>query len=438
MLGVLAALTGAAALVAPAPRLTGSHACPGAVGFSCSTLTVPLDRSGRRPGTLQLAVAASDNTNAPRGDLLLIAGGPGQPGLPLLPRIDRILGAERKAYRIVVYDQRGTGAAALDCPALQRAMGGADLFPPPAAAVRACSAQLGPDRAFYGTDDVVGDMDDLRRALGVRRWTLDGVSYGTFVGERYALAHPDRVTRLVLDSVVPQTVDATTALLDEARATARVLRDVCGRPCVDDLAAVVRAWPAGPPLLDALTLDSIVDPTFRAAFVVPGLLAAARKGDAAGLNRFLATVHGWEASPAGELSQGLHASALCADWRFPWGGSAAPVAGRAARLARVVARTPASRLAPFDRVTLSGNGFVRECLPWAPSAPTPPPRGTIRVRTLLLAGTHDLSTPLEWARREHARSPGSRLVVVPGAGHSLQSRAVSDAGRNAVARFLLG
>lgn len=57
---------------------------------------------------------------------------------------------------------------------------------------------------------------------------------------------------------------------------------------------------------------------------------------------------------------------------------------------------------------------------------------------LLLAGSHDLSTPLEWARREAARIPGSSLVVVRGAGHSVQSRAVSDAGRAAVARFLLG
>jgi hypothetical protein len=31
-----------------------------------------------------------------------------------------------------------------------------------------------------------------------------------------------------------------------------------------------------------------------------------------------------------------------------------------------------------------------------------------------------------------------KLVVVPGAGHSVQSRAVSDVGRRAVARFLLG
>ena len=45
-----------------------------------------------------------------------------------------------------------------------------------------------------------------------------------------------------------------------------------------------------------------------------------------------------------------------------------------------------------------------------------------RTRTLLLAGTQDLSTPLEWAKAERAHAPGGRLLVVAGAGHSLQSQ----------------
>ena len=45
---------------------------------------------------------------------------------------------------------------------------------------------------------------------------------------------------------------------------------------------------------------------------------------------------------------------------------------------------------------------------------------------------------LAWARKELALTTHGKLVVVPGAGHSVQSRAVSDVGRRAVARFLLG
>jgi pimeloyl-ACP methyl ester carboxylesterase len=94
---------------------------------------------------------------------------------------------------------------------------------------------------------------------------------------------------------------------------------------------------------------------------------------------------------------------------------------------------------PFDRATLVGNGFVRECLPWPPAQPTPaPPARLPPVPTLLLSGDHDLSTPLEWARREAAAAPRGRLLVDHGAGHSVQSRSHDPAALRAVLRFLNG
>jgi pimeloyl-ACP methyl ester carboxylesterase len=399
---------------------------------------VPLDHSGTRRGTLRLAVAAGADAGAPKGVLLLITGGPGQPGVPVLARISHILGAEQSDFRIVVYDQRGTGAGALDCGPLQSAMGSSDLFPPPAGAVRACARKLGDRRRFFGTDDVVADMESLRKALGVETWTLDGISYGSYVGERYALAHPSRVSKLVLDSVVPH-AGQTDLGVAEFRATARVLRSVCGSDaCAADLAAVVRKRRDGAKLLDALTFDSIADPTYRSIFYVPALLHAARAGHLHGLLAFLEVVRSYSAARADELDQGLHASALCADWRYPWGSSAAPVAGREHAVARAVARLSRKSVYPFDRATAAGTGFVRQCLPWSPTPPTPTDRRKITVPTLLVNGDHDLSTPLEWARQELKLTTNGRLVVVPGAGHSTQSRAVSDAARDAVAQFLLG
>ncbi|HEU0194568.1 MAG TPA: alpha/beta fold hydrolase [Gaiellales bacterium] len=419
------------------PALAGAHPCPGAPGFTCSSLAVPLDHRGRVPGTLHLAIAAANNRTAPRGVLLVLAGGPGEAGLPIVHGfVARALSAERRQYRIVVMDQRGTGAGALDCPALQAQMGSSDLTPPSPAAVRSCARSLGPRRAFFGTDDVVADMEALRRALGVRSWSVDGISYGTFVGERYALAHPARVRRLVLDSVVPQ-VDETDLGMAEFAGVRRVLGMVCGAGCLSDLSAVVRRGHLGPQLLDALTFDSIADPTYRRIWNVPRALHAARDGSPGELNAFLAAARRYQRAPADELDQGLHASALCADWRFPWGESAAPLAGRTVALRRAVARLPTAGLYPFDAATASGNGFVRQCLPWPPTPPTPLPHGRITVPALLVNGDHDLSTPLEWARAQLAMMPHGRLVIVPGAGHSTQYRARSDVGRRAVAAFLL-
>ena len=48
------------------------------------------------------------------------------------------------------------------------------------------------------TDQLVADLETLRRHLGIARWALLAGSWGTVVALRYAQAHPDRVTRLVL------------------------------------------------------------------------------------------------------------------------------------------------------------------------------------------------------------------------------------------------
>jgi pimeloyl-ACP methyl ester carboxylesterase len=434
---LLAALTGCGSGRASPPPLRDAHSCPGAPGFTCSTLVVPLDHSGRVPGTLNLEIGAADNRRAPRGVLLVLAGGPGEAGLPILDGfVSRALGAERHQYRIVVMDQRGTGAGALACPALQAQMGSSDLTPPTPGAVRTCARMLGKRRAFFGTDDVVADMESLRQALGVHSWTVDGISYGTFVGERYAIDHPGRVRRLVLDSVVPQ-IGETDLGAAEFAGVRRVLGSVCGMRCLSDLSFDVRRYHLGPQLLDALTFDSIADPTYRRFWDVPRALHAARGGSMGALNAFLTAARRYQRAPAAALDQGLHASALCADWRFPWGDSAATTAGRVAALRRAVRRLPAAAVFPFDAVTAAGSGFVRQCLPWPPASPTPLARGRIGVPTLLVDGSHDLSTPLEWARKQLALTPKGRLVVVPGAGHSVQYRARSDVGRRAVAEFLL-
>ncbi len=423
---------------APPPRLTASRACPRAPGFTCSTLTVALDHSGATPGTLKLAVAVADNASAPKGVLLALTGGPGQGGVAFIPRTRVRMRALLHDYRLVMLDQRGTGVRPLRCAALQRAVGTSDLTVPPPGTVEACARTLGPDRRYYSTADTVADLDDLRAALRADKLTLDGVSYGTFVAERYAIAHPDRVARLVLDSVVPS-ASLDTLEVDGMHETARVLRAVCraqhcpGDPAAD-LAAVVRRYHDGPELDDTLVALSVGAPDF------PGVLAAlrqARAGHPQHLRRIVRLVARAQKAPAYVLSQGLHAATLCGDARPPWGGPDVPIAGRRAALDRAAASTDPS---PYDQATVAGNGFAQTCLRWPPTpGPAPPASENLPdVPTLLLAGDRDLSTPLPWARNQAAHSPGGRLVVVHGAGHSTQAHSPGNAGRAAAQRFLLG
>jgi proline iminopeptidase len=48
---------------------------------------------------------------------------------------------------------------------------------------------------------VIGDLELLRRHLGIRRWLVWGVSWGSMLGLRYAQTHPDVVSELVLTAV---------------------------------------------------------------------------------------------------------------------------------------------------------------------------------------------------------------------------------------------
>src|SRR5437016_8861728 len=100
----------ASALALLAATVTVGHAglvdpkpCSDQPGFACSTLVVPLDYARSR-GTLRLAVAAATNAAAPRGVLVVLTGGPGQPGAQYAARNAEWLGAVAAEYRLVMVD----------------------------------------------------------------------------------------------------------------------------------------------------------------------------------------------------------------------------------------------------------------------------------------------------------------------------------------------
>lgn len=51
------------------------------------------------------------------------------------------------------------------------------------------------------TDTLIKDIEALREHLGIGSWLLHGVSWGATLALAYALAHPDRVTGIVLTAV---------------------------------------------------------------------------------------------------------------------------------------------------------------------------------------------------------------------------------------------
>jgi pimeloyl-ACP methyl ester carboxylesterase len=440
------------------PRLTGAHPCVGQPDFTCSALTVPIDHTGRVAGTLSLQVATGNNVSAGRGVLLFLSGGPGQPGVPFADQFaDNRMPELAADYRMVFIDERGTGQyGAVNCPELQAQVGSSDIAVPTPAAVTQCANLLGDTASLYSTDQTVADLDELRQALGVDRMTVDGVSYGTFVTERYALTHPTHVNRLVLDSVVPHQAEPEDSLyLAALRAQARVLRaacataPACGYDPAGDLAALVRqeSTAQGVALFDMLVTYEFVDPTYRdpnppdlppGTGDVIGAIHAARHGDPARLNALLRMLASG-GDPVDSFSSGLHAATLCSDMRFVWGSSTTPTVLRPFALAVTERLLPAAAVWPYTPAVAVGQGFDQTCLHWPAERPNSNTAAALpNVPVLIVNGDHDLSTPLEWARQEAATGPDVTLVVVPGASHSIQNRERGRTGRDAVIAFLKG
>lgn len=120
----------------------------------------------------------------PRGrPAVVLHGGPGSGANDWFPRL-----FDPEAYRIVLLDQRGCGRST-----------------PPASAYET-------DMGVNTTEHLIADLELLRRHLGIGRWLVWGVSWGSALGLRYAQTHPGAVTELVLTGVTSAS-DAEVALL---------------------------------------------------------------------------------------------------------------------------------------------------------------------------------------------------------------------------------
>jgi pimeloyl-ACP methyl ester carboxylesterase len=438
---VLATPAAAQAAVAWSP-------CPetAAPALQCGAISVPLDRTGAVPGAVTLNLRRVPATTAP-GDtaVLALAGGPGQPAAPLAATFAQTLAPARATRDLLVMDQRGTGGSnQLMCAALSTPAARTSLL----RAGARCAAQLGVRRGQYRTSDSVADIEALRAQAGYARLTIFAVSYGTKVALDYAAAYPDRVERLVLDSVVaPGGPDVL------QRSTFAAIPRVLGELCANNVCAGITNDPTGAlrdlvrrlargPLhgryvddrgrsrpvditrqeVLSMLLRGDGNPALRAD--VPAALGAWRQGDLRPLARLVAHAGGRVtlAEPDVSVAPALYAATTCEELAFPWSRTA----GTATRLrqARSTVRDlPPADFAPFDRETALGSELLALCAGWPNASAAPAPTGALpAVPALILSGGADLRTPTEDARATAALLPLTpQVVTVPWVGHSVLS-----------------
>ncbi len=335
-------------------RLRPGCACPQRA--TCGRLTVPLDHSGATPGTLSLAYARLPATGIRTGTIALLPGGPGQTAISFAKDVRAILADVRPSYDILLIDPRGTGgSAATECTP--------------------------PRMASLTTSETIDDLEDVRKALGIDRLTLLGLSYGTYVQF-------------------------------SGQAPVVEVREA-------DLLAIVKAAD-----FEAVLRSEL-----------PAAIASLAHGDAAPL---LHAYNDWQ--PGENASTQINLARFwatdCSEGTFPWAPDA-PLAGRSAALRRFATGLGTGPFAGFDLSTVVDASLGEICSAWPPT-PRPPAvdEALPDVPVLVLSGQDDLRTPVEGARRIAAQFPHGSLFVARGTGHSVLRNETGGCARRALDAFL--
>lgn len=200
------------ATAAARPTASAFAACadaaeqPALAASLCARIAVPLDHHRPDHGQIELFVRAFPAAGRAKGQLWLVAGGPGESGASFYPFL-AALRAAAPGYDLLIPDHRGTGFSTRLCPVEEArdsaggtALAGAEW----ASCFGALNADLERTRAFSITNAAL-DLQALIDHLSSRgRTYLYGVSYGTqLVVRTLAVARPRRLHGVILDSLVP-------------------------------------------------------------------------------------------------------------------------------------------------------------------------------------------------------------------------------------------
>ncbi|GAA4785896.1 alpha/beta hydrolase [Streptomyces ziwulingensis] len=407
--------------------------------LQCASLPVPLDHD--RPGGRRITLALSRIPHTARtfqGPLLVNPGGPGGSGLRLAGFVASSLPKKvATQYDVVGFDPRGVGASrpALNCRPGHFAPVRPDSLPHTPAVERAnltrarsfaaaCGRKYAGVLPHLDTVSAARDIDAIRAALGAERINYFGYSYGTYLGAVYARLHPERVRRLVLDSVVDPTevwyganLRQDLAFNDRHRAfLAWVAKHDGAYRLGRDPERVEAAWYAMRAALAKRPAGGAVGAAELEDTFVPGgyyhgywpYLAAA----------FAAYVADRDAGPlveayrnfgavdaADENGYSVYAAVQCRDARWPRDGDDWREDN-----------WDAYEKAPF--MTWNNAWYNAPCAFW-PARPRRPVDVTNRVLppALLFQATDDAATPYEGGATLHRALRGSRLVVEEGGGN---------------------
>ena len=336
-----------------------------------------------------------------------LSGGPGEPGVPFLERARKWLGPAADQVRIVAHRPARHRRRRARLP------GAAEARWAPRTSRRrprdAVHGLRGDARRPSASSSPPPTPSPTSRRCGSRSAPtsspLDGISYGTYVAQRYALAHPSASAALVLDSRRARRGRRACSRRSRSRPPRRVLgaRDDARRWRRSSASSTT-----GPQLLDMLT--GAVGrraarrrlPSTRSQQAASGDDASLDGAGSTGVARRRARLDGGAAQPGPAREHAVRGLARAVGRRV--GAARGPQGRRSTPPPRKLADDD---LYPYDRATATGNGFALQCLYWPPvDVPTPPGPRELPGRARRCCSTATATSRRRWSGR--SRRPSAR------------------------------
>jgi pimeloyl-ACP methyl ester carboxylesterase len=416
--------------------------------FECGYLTVPENRSKAGSRTIRLAVARrkASSPNPKADPVVFLDGGPGGSGIA-----DHHLVEEwHRDREVIILAERGTMKSEpfLSCPEIdqftEQAVSLAWNAPATAeqsgAAVRACRERLaaaGWDLSAYNTTENAADLADLRVALGIREWNLDGLSYGSDLVLQTLRDHPAGIRSIIVDAVVPPQVNVIEQMWKGAAESYKAMFDACAADAacntaypnlqaeftrlVNDLAENPRTISVPDPKTGQNT-DVVIDGFKLASSVNYWTLIPPRLTQVPLLIHDLATGDGTQTAAAilGDVfpplfdSYGLQWGVLCSEWVPNTSVESVKAVGKQA-----LPDFPDSVLSMVPQFPWVFSDCSQWDVPPADQHVATPTESDIPA--LLTSGEFDGTAPPSRAETAANTLPNSRQFVFPYAGHGATS-----------------
>ncbi len=403
-----------------------------AVEAQCATFAVPEKHDAPQGRKIDLAIAMIPSSGQAEPDpIVFIAGGPGQAILDAYPMLHPALKDARRSRNVLLVDARGTGRShLLQCDEVIAAMTDTaeDLDAQKMRALtERCRDRLSKtaDLRFYATADHIRDLDLVRRALGVDKFNLVGISYGTRVAQQFAARYPQHTRTVTLDSIAPNTLVLGQ---DHARNLESAIEQQFSR-CLGDAGCKRNLGDPGEALRDLrerLRAGGLPEVRYRDPSTGDWRSETPTFGHLALLLRLYA----YQPEAAAMLPLMVHETAegryesLLSQSRLIT-GSVFDSLAMGMSLSVSCTEDPELKADPADVGTVMGtefiDGIMAQCAIWPKGVRDPNFRKPLtgNVPVLAISGEFDPVTPPRYGDEVVKTLPNGRHLVLPGQGHSV-------------------